>query len=120
MAKEPKQQPKSIFLQLFDRDKGRCVYCGMDLTADYDRFMMATEDHLVPASKSGKKRDLANLILSCMVCNRLKANFLPENIDPVTARREFIVAVREYIHRRRSEKLKEFMKVTHPDQTEYQ
>jgi 5-methylcytosine-specific restriction endonuclease McrA len=114
------QPTNSIFVQLFERDMGRCVYCGMDLTADYDRFMMATEDHLVPVSKAGKGRNLDNLILSCMVCNRLKTNFVPESIDAVKERRKYIAAVREYIHKRRSEKLKEFMQVTHPDQSDYQ
>jgi len=90
----------------------------MDLTADYDRFMMATEDHLVPVSKSGG-RNLENLILSCMVCNRLKDNYVPESVDATKERRKFIAAVREYIYKRRSEKLKEFMEVTHPDQSDY-
>jgi 5-methylcytosine-specific restriction endonuclease McrA len=112
--------PKSIFVQFFERDKGRCVYCGMDLTADYDRFMMATEDHLVPASKGGKGRNLENLILSCMVCNRLKANYVPESVDAIKERRKYIGAVRDYVYKRRSEKLKEFMQVTHPDQYDYQ
>lgn len=111
---------KSKFVQLFERDKGRCVYCGMDLTADYDRFMMATEDHLIPASKGGKGRNLENLILSCMVCNRLKANYVPASIDATKERRSYIAAVREYIYKRRSEKLKEFIQVTHPDQSDYQ
>lgn len=111
--------PKSKFLQLFERDKGRCVYCGMDLTADYDRFMMATEDHLVPVSKGGIGRELENLILSCMVCNRLKANFIPDSIDAAKERRKYIAAIRQYIYRRRSEKLREFMQVTHPDQSDY-
>ena len=31
-----------------------------------------------------------------------------------------IGAVRDYIYKRRSEKLKEFMQVTHPDQNDYQ
>ena len=113
------QQPKPIFVQLFERDKGRCVYCGMDLTADYDRFMMATEDHLVPAAKGEKRRTLGNLILSCMVCNRLKADFVPESIDPIKERRKYIAAVRDHIYKRRSEKLREFMQVTHPDQADY-
>jgi len=111
--------PKSKFVQLFERDKGRCVYCGMDLTADYDRFMMATEDHLVPASKGGKGRNLENLILSCIVCNRLKANFVPESVDATKDRRKYIAAIREHIYKRRSEKLNEFMEVTHPDQSDY-
>jgi 5-methylcytosine-specific restriction endonuclease McrA len=112
--------PKSKFISLFERDKGRCVYCGMDLAADHDRFMMATEDHLVPSSKGGKGRELDNLILSCIVCNRLKGNFMPAGIDAVKDRRKFIAAVREYIYRKRSERIKEFMVVTHPDQAEYQ
>ena len=51
------EPPKSKFLQLFERDQGRCVYCGLDLKADYDRFMMATEDHLVPGSKGGLRKN---------------------------------------------------------------
>ena len=61
--------PKSIFLQLFERDQGRCVYCGMDLKADYDRFMMATEDHLVPGSK--ETRIVANLMARPAVRNNV-------------------------------------------------
>jgi hypothetical protein len=40
-------QLKSKFFQLFERDLGHCVDCGLDFKADYDRFMMVTEDHLV-------------------------------------------------------------------------
>ena len=112
---------KSKFLQLFERDQGRCVYCGLDLKADYDRFMMATEDHLVPISRAGKGRELDNLILSCTVCNRLKANFVPEPvIDPKAERRQYVAAVRAHIMKRRSERLKEFMQVTHPGLADYQ
>jgi len=112
---------KSKFLQLFERDQGRCVYCGLDLKADYDRFMMATEDHLVPQSKGAKGRDLKNLILSCAVCNRLKANFVPDPpLDPISERRKYIAAVRTYIFARRSDRLKEFMQVTHPSLLDYQ
>ena len=112
---------KSKFLQLFERDQGRCVYCGLDLKADYDRFMMATEDHLVPGSKGSRSRDLSNLILSCRVCNGLKANFVPEPaIDPVKDRRKYIAAVRAHIMGKRADRLKEFMQVTHPGITDYQ
>jgi 5-methylcytosine-specific restriction endonuclease McrA len=115
------EPPKSKFLQLFERDQGRCVYCGMDLKADYDRFMMATEDHLVPGSKGGLGRDMANLVLSCRVCNALKANFVPDPpLDPVKDRRHYITAVRAYIMKRRSDRLKEFMRVTHPGLKDYQ
>ena len=112
--------PKSKFMLLFERDQGRCVYCGMDLKADLDRFLMATEDHLVPASKGGKGRNLENLILSCVVCNRLKANFAPDGIDAKQDRRGYITAVRKHIFERRSQRLSVFMQVTHPDQVDYQ
>jgi hypothetical protein len=54
------------------------------------------------------------------VCNRLKSDYVPESVDAATERRKYIAAVREYIYKRRSEKLKEFMQVTHPDQNDYQ
>jgi CRISPR/Cas system Type II protein with McrA/HNH and RuvC-like nuclease domain len=114
-------QIKSKFLQLFERDKGRCVYCGLDLKADYDRFMMATEDHLLPSSRVGHARDLNNLVLSCRTCNNLKSNFIPNPpLDPRKQRREFITAVRAYIMARRAERLKEFLQVTHPGIADYQ
>jgi 5-methylcytosine-specific restriction endonuclease McrA len=97
------------------------VYCGLDLKADYDRFMMATEDHLIPGSKGGKGRDLSNLVLSCRVCNGLKANYVPDPpIDLATDRRKYISDVRAHIMKRRSDRLKEFMRVTHPGLLDYQ
>ena len=115
------EPPKSKVLQLFERDQGRCVYCGLDLKADYDRFMMATEDHLVPGSRGGAGRELANLVLSCRVCNDLKGNFVPDPpLDPMKQRRNYIAAVRAHIMRRRSDRLKEFMQVTHPGMKDYQ
>lgn len=113
-------QPKSIFLQLFERDQGRCVYCGLDLKADYDRFMMATEDHLLPESKGGD-RNLSNLVLSCRTCNSFKSNFIPNPpIDLKKQRRQYIAAVRAHVMNKRAERLKEFLKVTHPGMSDYQ
>jgi 5-methylcytosine-specific restriction endonuclease McrA len=113
--------PKSKFLQLFERDKGRCVYCGLDLKADYDRFMMATEDHLLPSSRVGHARDLNNLVLSCRTCNNLKSDFVPKSqLDPRKQRRQFITAVRAHIMARRVERVKEFLQVTHPGIADYQ
>lgn len=114
-------QPKSKFLQLFERDQGRCVYCGLDLKADYDRFMMATEDHLVPGSKGSFGRDLGNLVLSRRTCNSLKGSFLPNPpFDHIKQRRQYITAVRAHIMKKRGERVKEFLQVTHPGISDYQ
>ena len=113
--------PKSKFIQLFERDLGRCIYCGLDLKEDFDRFMMATEDHLIPSSKGGQARDLENLVLSCQTCNRLKSDFIPNPpVNLKKQRRQFITAVRTHIMSKRSERLKEFLKVTHPNLADYQ
>jgi len=114
-------QLKSKFLQLFERDQGRCVYCGLDLKADYDRFMMATEDHLLPGLKGGYARELENLVLSCRTCNSVKGGFVPDPpLDLKKQRRQYISAVRAFIMTRRAERLKEFLKVTHPGISDYQ
>lgn len=44
---------------------------------------------------------------------------VPQPRDAIKERRKYIAAMREYIYKRRSEKLKEFMQVTHPDQSDY-
>jgi CRISPR/Cas system Type II protein with McrA/HNH and RuvC-like nuclease domain len=112
---------KSKFLLIFERDQGRCVYCGLDLKADFDRFMMATEDHLFPGSQGSYARELDNLVLACRTCNNLKGNFVPAPpIDPITHRRQYITAMRTYIMGRRAERVKEFLKVTHPGMPDYQ
>jgi len=112
---------KSKFLQLLERDLGRCVYCGLDLKADYDRFMMATEDHLIPGSKGSFTRELENLVLSCRTCNSLKGNFVPvPPLDHKKQRRRYITVVRAHIMAKRAERLKEFLKVTHPGLADYQ
>jgi len=83
--------------------------------------MMATEDHLVPGSKGGHGSGLENLVLSCRVCNGLKSNFVPNPpLDSVKNRRNYITAVRAYIMKRRSDRVKEFMQVTHPGLKDYQ
>jgi hypothetical protein len=72
-------------------------------------------------SKFGRNRDLSNLILSCRVCNGLKATFFPQpHIDSVRDRRKYTAAVRAQIMARRADRLKDFMRVTHPGITDYQ
>ncbi len=50
------------------KTRGRCYYCGTDLTPD-----TATHDHMVPKSKKGGS-GLSNLVLACRPCNQRKAD----------------------------------------------
>lgn len=83
--------------------------------------MMATEDHLIPGSKGTYTRDLDNLVLSCRTCNSLKGNFVPDPLlDHKKQRRQYVTAVRAHIMNKRNERLKEFLRVTHPGLSDYQ
>lgn len=69
--------------QVWDKTKGKCWYCGIDLlppTSDESAPLeyvdqVFTMDHLTPLSKGGKKNDLGNLVPCCRRDNNLKANY---------------------------------------------
>lgn len=52
------------FATVFDRDNRRCVYCGRDLLVDFETFMLAEEDHLIPVSKGGAAHDVQNIVIA--------------------------------------------------------
>lgn len=56
------------FKKYFDKQHGRCYYCGYDL-----RLVKIEIDHIKPFSKS-KDGTNKNLCLSCSLCNRMKSN----------------------------------------------
>jgi 5-methylcytosine-specific restriction endonuclease McrA len=57
---------------IYQRDKGRCQYCGTHVSRD--RF---TYDHVVPRSQGGVTSWL-NVCCSCTTCNQRKAGRTPE------------------------------------------
>lgn len=60
-----------VRLRIFERDEGRCTYCGVELTPD--RFNV---DHLLPRSRGGTDVE-SNLALSCVFCNSKKGSKTP-------------------------------------------
>ena len=58
------------FSEVFKRDNRRCVYCCRDLASNFDAFMIAQLDHLIPAAKVGRLDDLENVVTACCVCIR--------------------------------------------------
>jgi hypothetical protein len=58
----------SIWRAVFERDRGRCQYCGEDLLAEFSRYWCATVDHVEAVAVNGG--DAAeNLVLACPACN---------------------------------------------------
>lgn len=96
-----------FFHHAFTSSGHRCVYCCRDLLADFDSFMLAEEDHLVPESKGGTDSQ-DNIVIACAVCNRLKHDYTPEiGFDP-SKRNEYIVSVRQHIMSKRAKHIETF------------
>ena len=63
---KPKQPiPKTIRIEIFAKDGGKCKKCG---TTE-----KLSVDHIIPESKGGTL-DILNLQTLCMPCNRKKGN----------------------------------------------
>mgnify|MGYP003901416331 FL=1 len=56
--------PTSVKVEVWKRDKGRCVYCGSNVNLHYD--------HIIPFSKGGSSTTPANIQLLCASCNLRK------------------------------------------------
>lgn len=54
--------------KVFERDRGCCRYCGVDLLANFSAYCSATVDHVIARSAGGTD-DLSNLVLACSGCN---------------------------------------------------
>jgi len=53
---------------LYDRDEGKCMYCGKVIMREH-----ATIDHLLPKCRGGKTQ-WNNVVISCKGCNSKKGN----------------------------------------------
>jgi 5-methylcytosine-specific restriction endonuclease McrA len=82
-------QRKKLFEDVFSRDGGRCVYCGVEtrrLRKGVSRAAdLATLDHVVPRSTGGPLR-ADNLVLACQACNNARGVMDAEAFRALKAR----------------------------------
>ncbi len=82
-------QRKKLFEDVFSRDGGRCVYCGVE-TRRLRKWVsrapdLATLDHVVPRSMGGPLR-ADNLVLACQACNNARGVMDAEAFRALRAR----------------------------------
>lgn len=65
-------------LALFEKQQGKCAYCGMELDETYH------VDHVIPLSRGGSNLP-DNLALACQFCNCSKGNRLISEWNPILA-----------------------------------
>lgn len=58
---------------VFHRDHGKCVFCGRDLTSQWEHSNKINYDHIVPLNKYGAN-DPCNIQLTCENCNKRKSD----------------------------------------------
>jgi len=61
-------------MNIWLRDRGKCVYCGHDLATSELTF-----DHVIPRARGGGT-SFENVSSACVDCNAKKANFLPAEV----------------------------------------
>ena len=62
--KDNRYIPSSVKEEVWNRDNGRCIYCGSTVKLEYD--------HIIPYSKGGTSKSSQNIQLLCLQCNRSK------------------------------------------------
>lgn len=60
-------------LDIYERDNGKCVYCGKPVLARFSPNDPRGFDHVIPRSKGGKHTK-SNLVVSCADCNAAKSD----------------------------------------------
>jgi len=70
MIKRPRPQPKLTRIEVFNRDRYICQYCGRE-------SHQLTLDHVIPRHLGGE-HTWENLVSACVPCNRRKAGKTPK------------------------------------------
>ena len=93
-------------LEVFERDRYRCRYCGLDMRSTYQAWLQLSVDHVVPAqmARRGYPKDLiedkANLVTCCRTCNDFGNRFVVTDPAPTSDDAFFDLRDRVFVQRR--------------------
>lgn len=66
--------------RILERDRYRCLYCGLDGMASFENSLIMTVDFVHPRARKGKK-DPSNLVAACRPCNVIKGHRVFASFD---------------------------------------
>jgi len=82
-------------LDILERDRYRCQYCGLDGTASFENALAMSVDFVLPRARKGKK-DPRNLVACCRSCNMIKGTRVYHSFDEAKA---YVLARREELRK---------------------
>ena len=82
-------------LDILERDRYRCQYCGLDGTASFENALAMSVDFVLPRARKGKK-DPRNLVACCRSCNMIKGTRVYRSFDEAKA---YVLARREELRK---------------------
>lgn len=81
-----------------------CAWCGVDLVADYYRWLLLTVDHVVPTSEARRlgvplafSEDYLNFVIACAGCNGFDNQYRSTHAVQETWTLEAFVALRNAV-----------------------
>jgi hypothetical protein len=75
--------------EVFERDQGRCRYCGFDLLETFEHYYVAEVDHLLPRDVPDRD-ELQYLVLACRACNGRLSRAHGLKLTTFEQRREYL------------------------------
>ena len=88
----PKKEVKFTRHNVFERDKNTCQYCGQT----FDRNDLNL-DHVIPRDRGGNTT-WENVVCSCIPCNTIKGNRLPQEAQMTLIRKPKRPKWRPFLH----------------------
>lgn len=90
--------------RIYERDKFKCQYCGLDTMSNFDIWWHAnlSIDHVRPKRHGGDDSD-SNLVVSCHTCNLYKGSTFCETLEEarnVVAKKRLEAEIwfKKYVH----------------------
>ena len=82
-------------IEVLERDKYCCRYCGLDGKASFENALVMSVDFVVPRARKGPK-DPNNLVACCRPCNMIKGRRVYANFE---AAKTYVLARRQELRK---------------------